>query len=73
MVSQIIYVGGDIKSAAGGWLNFLAEDWSFIDESHQDGQIVEERKRKCIEEMDPGRERVVFAKYKDNLGFNRYR
>ena len=44
-----------------------------IDESHQDVVIVEEIKRKFMEEVNLNRERVVFAKYKDNLGFNRYR
>ncbi|MGY0694956.1 AbaSI family restriction endonuclease [Virgibacillus sp. FSP13] len=68
-----ITVDGDAKSAAGGWLNFLAEDWSYIDESHQDRGIVEERKRKYMEEVNLGRVRAVFAKYKNNLGFNRYR
>lgn len=68
-----ITINGDAKSAAGGWLNFLAEDWSYIDESHQDEAIVEERKENYIEEVNFGRERAVFAKYKDNLGFNRYR
>lgn len=68
-----IIVDGEVQSAAGGWLNFLAEDWSYIDESHQDGEIVEDRKRKYIEEMNLERKRAVFAKYKDNLGFNRYR
>lgn len=43
---------------------FLAEDWSYIDESHQDGGIVEERKRKYMEEVNIDRERAVFAKYK---------
>ena len=68
-----ITVNGDAQSAAGGWLNFLAEDWTYIDESHQDGEIVEERKGNYMEEVNFGRERVVFAKYKNNLGFNRYR
>lgn len=68
-----ITVNGDAKSVAGGWLNFLAEDWSYIDESHQDGAIVEERKGKYMQEASLERERAVFAKYKDNLGFNRYR
>jgi len=68
-----ITIDGDAQSAAGGWLNFLADDWSYIDESHQDEGIVEERKRTYREDVNIGRERAVFAKYKDNLGFNRYR
>lgn len=68
-----IIVDGNAHSVAGGWLNLLAEDWSYIDESHQDETIVEERKRKYMLEVELGRERAVFAKYKDNLGFNRYR
>lgn len=68
-----INVDGDTRSVAGGWLNFLAEDWSYIDESHQDGIIVEERKKGYMKEIRLNRERAVFAKYKDNLGFNRYR
>ncbi|WP_121616006.1 AbaSI family restriction endonuclease [Virgibacillus halodenitrificans] len=68
-----IIVNGNALSVAGGWLNFLAEDWSYIDESHQDDAIVEERKNNYREEVSFGRVRAVFAKYKDNLGFNRYR
>lgn len=68
-----ITVNGDARSIAGGWLNFLAGDWSYIDESHLDGAIVEERKENYMAEVNFGRERAVFAKYKDNLGFNRYR
>ncbi|MYL56731.1 hypothetical protein GLW20_04370 [Virgibacillus halodenitrificans] len=68
-----IIVNEDALSVAGGWLNFLAEDWSYIDESHQDNAIVEERKNNYMEEVNFGRKRAVFAKYKDNLGFNRYR
>ncbi|MEI3613568.1 AbaSI family restriction endonuclease [Pseudogracilibacillus sp. SO30301A] len=64
---------GDTKSVAGGWLNLLAEDWSYIDESHQDGGIVKARSGNYMVEVESGRERAVFAKYKDNLGFNRYR
>ncbi|MGG3432860.1 AbaSI family restriction endonuclease [Heyndrickxia coagulans] len=68
-----IIVDGNAYSVAGGWLNLLAEDWSYIDESHQDDTIVEERKRKYMAEVESSNERAVFAKYKDNLGFNRYR
>lgn len=68
-----ITVNGDARSIAGGWLNFLAEDWSYIDESHLDGAIVEERKENYMAEVNFGRERAVFAKYRDNLGFNRDR
>ncbi|WP_371068847.1 AbaSI family restriction endonuclease [Sediminibacillus sp. JSM 1682029] len=68
-----IIENGDTKSVAGGWLNILAEDWLYIDESHQDGGIVKERSGSYMEEVESGRERAVFAKYKDNLGFNRYR
>ncbi|GIO22244.1 AbaSI family restriction endonuclease [Oceanobacillus sp. J11TS1] len=64
---------GGTRSVAGGWLNLLAEDWSYIDESHQDGGIVKERSENYMGEVESGRERAVFAKYKDNLGFNRYR
>lgn len=68
-----IIVNGETKSAAAGWLNLLAEDWSYIDESHQDTQIVEERRKKYVQEINLGRVRAVFAKYKDNLGLSRYR
>ncbi|QTN01147.1 hypothetical protein ERJ70_18780 [Sediminibacillus dalangtanensis] len=68
-----IIENGNTKSVAGGWLNILAEDWSYIDESHQDGGIAKERSGSYMEEVESGRERAVFAKYKDNLGFNRYR
>eukprot|EP00130_Batrachochytrium_dendrobatidis_P008286 XP_006683161.1 hypothetical protein BATDEDRAFT_92922 [Batrachochytrium dendrobatidis JAM81] len=68
-----IIVNGDAKSVAGGWLKFLAEDWTYIDESHQDSAIAEERKDNYMKEVNFGHERAVFAKYKDNLGFNRYR
>ncbi|ARK32344.1 AbaSI family restriction endonuclease [Halalkalibacter krulwichiae] len=68
-----IIVDGNTKSVANGWLNYLAEDWSYIDESHQDETIVEQRKANHLEEMNLNRKRAVFAKYKDNLGFNRYR
>lgn len=68
-----IIIDGNTQSAAGGWLNFLAEDWTYIDESHQDGSIVEKRKSTYMEEVNLERERAVFAKYKDNFGFNRYR
>ncbi|MDY0409871.1 AbaSI family restriction endonuclease [Paracerasibacillus soli] len=68
-----VTVNGDTRSVAAGWLNFLADDWSFIDESHQEEAIVEERKENYMEEVDVGRKRAVFAKYKDNLGNNRYR
>src|SRR5690625_4200966 len=67
-----VTINGDAKSIAGGWLNFLADDWSYIDESHQDETIVNKRKENYIEEVNLGSERAVFAKYKDNLGFNRY-
>src|SRR5690606_4183860 len=68
-----ITIDGDTKSAAAGWLNNLAEDWSYIDESHQDADILENRKKTLMEEINQDRKRAVFAKYKDNLGFNRYR
>jgi len=68
-----ITIDGDTKSAAAGWLNNLAEDWSYIDESHQDPDILENRKKTLMEELNQDRKRAVFAKYKDNLGFNRYR
>lgn len=68
-----VTVNGDARSIAGGWLNILAEDWSYIDESHLDDAIVEERKENYMAEVNFGRERAVFAKYRDNLGFNRYR
>jgi len=68
-----ITIDGDTKSAAAGWLNHLAEDWSYIDESHQDPKMLENRKKTLMEEINQDRKRAVFAKYKDNLGFNRYR
>ncbi|MDY0409841.1 hypothetical protein [Paracerasibacillus soli] len=68
-----VTINGDTKSVARGWLNFLAEDWSYIDESHQEEEIVAERKENYMEEVSFGSKRAVFAKYKDNLGFNRYR
>lgn len=64
---------GSARSIAGGWLNLLAEDWSHIDESHEDPEVVEARKTSYMEEFESGKERAVFAKYRDNLGFNRYR
>ncbi|WP_027955944.1 AbaSI family restriction endonuclease [Halobacillus kuroshimensis] len=64
---------GQTKSAAAGWLNVLADDWSYIDESHKDEEIVAERKETYQTEVESGQERAVFAKYKDNLGFHRYR
>nr|WP_306462697.1 hypothetical protein [Halobacillus litoralis] len=64
---------GQTKSAAAGWLNILADDWSYIDESHEDEEIVTGRKETYRTEVDSGQERAVFAKYKDNLGFHRYR
>ncbi|MCM3322268.1 AbaSI family restriction endonuclease [Cytobacillus kochii] len=68
-----IVENGDTKSVASGWLNLLAEDWTYIDESHQDVAIAKERTKNYMEEMNVGRERAVFAKYKNNLGFNSYR
>jgi len=68
-----ITVNGVAKSAAGGWLNFLAEDWTYIDESQQDVVVNKERKESYMKETNFGYDRAVFAKYKDNLGFNRYR
>ncbi|WP_053071853.1 AbaSI family restriction endonuclease [Ornithinibacillus contaminans] len=68
-----IIIDGNVKSAAGGWVNLLAEDWSYIDESHQDQVIVDGRNEQYKLEIKHKRERAVFAKYKDNLGFNRYR
>ncbi|WP_143484623.1 AbaSI family restriction endonuclease [Halalkalibacillus sediminis] len=68
-----INVGGDLKSAAGGWINVLAEDWSYIDESNQDEEILQAREESFAETVKKGRERAVFAKFKDNLGVNRYR
>lgn len=68
-----IVINGETKSMAGGWINFLGEDWSYIDESHQDQEIVETRKLSYQKEINQNSKRAVFAKYKDNLGFNRYR
>ncbi|WP_281203005.1 hypothetical protein [Cytobacillus kochii] len=68
-----IVENGDTKSVASGWLNLLAEDWTYIDESHQDVAIAKERTVNYMEEVNIGRERAVFAKYKNNLGFNSYR
>ena len=67
-----IIENGETKSVAAGWLNILAKDWSYIDESHVDKETVKERSANYLEEIETGLERVVFAKYKDNLGFNRY-
>ena len=68
-----IVVDGDTRSAAGGWLNLLAPDWSYIDESHQNNDFIEKRSITYLEEITEDFERAVFVKYKDNLGFNRYR
>lgn len=69
-----ITVDGEARSVASGWLNILADDWTYIDESHQDELIVEERaKGSYKKEITMDRKRAVFAKYKDNLGVNRYR
>ena len=35
--------------------------------------MLENRKNKLWEEINLDRKRAVFAKYKDNLGLNRYR
>ena len=51
----------------------LADDWTYIDESHEDEEIVAKRKETYKREVQSGQERVVFAKYKDNLGVHRYR
>lgn len=67
-----IVENGEIESVAAGWLNILAKDWSYIDESHIDKDTVKERSVNYLEEIEAGIQRVVFAKYKDNLGFNRY-
>lgn len=64
---------GSWKSAAAGWINRLAEDWSYIDESHEDAAIVAERKETYGSGGKADQQRVVFAKYKDHLGFHRYR
>ncbi|SFF64644.1 hypothetical protein SAMN05216353_10462 [Halobacillus alkaliphilus] len=64
---------GSRKSAAAGWLNVLADDWTYIDESHEDEEIVSKRKEAYKREVQSGEERAVFAKYKDNLGVHRYR
>jgi len=42
------FVDGNIKSVAARWLNVLAEDWTYLDESHQGGVIVEEIKNKYM-------------------------
>lgn len=68
-----IEVDGVKKSVAKGWINTLAPDWSYIDESHESAEVVESRKTLFQKEVDQDQQRAVFAKYKDNLGMNRYR
>lgn len=68
-----IILDNEVKSVAAGWLNVLAKDWSYIDESHQDIDVVKERQSSYKHEIESGQKRVVFAKFKNNLGFNRYR
>ncbi|MBM7095166.1 hypothetical protein JSY36_05290 [Bacillus sp. H-16] len=68
-----IEVDGVKKSVANGWINTLASDWSYIDESHESTEIVEARKNGFQKEVEQNQKRAVFAKYKDILGHNRYR
>ncbi|MGE7828561.1 AbaSI family restriction endonuclease [Paenibacillus sp. NPDC093718] len=67
-----VKIDGEIKSPARGWLNILADDWSYIDES-QENQTEEERIALIDDDLSLNKERAVFANYKDNLGINRYR
>jgi very-short-patch-repair endonuclease len=67
-----VTINGDAKSAARGWLNFLSDDWSYIDES-QENQTEDQRIELIQEDFSLNKERAVFAHYRDNLGVNRYR
>ncbi|MFD0942368.1 AbaSI family restriction endonuclease [Savagea faecisuis] len=66
-------IDGEVRSMAGGWLNFLADDWSYIDESNKDVNTVDERLKNLEKKQKEDRTLAVFAKFKDNLGINRYR
>lgn len=67
-----VTINGNAKSAARGWLNFLSDDWSYIDES-QENQTEDQRIALIQEDFSLNKERAVFAHYRDNLGVNRYR
>lgn len=67
-----VKIDGVIKSPARGWLNILADDWSYIDES-QENQTEERRIALIDDDLRLNKVRAVFANYKDNLGINRYR
>lgn len=67
-----VTIDGDAKSAARGWINFLSDDWSYIDES-QENQTENQRIALIEKDFNLKKERAVFAHYKDNLGVNRYR
>lgn len=47
-----IDVNGVKKSVAKGWINTLASDWSYIDESHESAEIVEARKTLFQKEVE---------------------
>lgn len=64
---------GEKTSAAGGWINSLAEDWSYIDETHIDPEKMDKRKEKAVTEAENKYQRAVFAKFRNRLGMNRYR
>lgn len=67
-----VTINGDAKSAARGWLNFLSDDWSYIDES-QENQTEDQRIALIQKDFSLNKERAVFAHYRDNLGVSRYR
>ncbi|WP_160037137.1 AbaSI family restriction endonuclease [Paenibacillus sp. An7] len=67
-----VTIDGNTKSAAKGWLNFLSNDWSYIDES-QENQTEDQRIALIEEDSSLNKERAVFAHYRDNLGISRYR
>ncbi|MEK5023160.1 AbaSI family restriction endonuclease [Paenibacillus sp. FSL M7-1046] len=67
-----VIVDEDAKSAARGWLNFLSDDWTYIDESHEN-QTEDERMALIKDDFRLNKERAVFANYRDSLGIKRYR
>ncbi|OMD26223.1 hypothetical protein BJP51_27470 [Paenibacillus odorifer] len=67
-----VIINGDAKSAAKGWLNFLSDDWDYIDETKKN-QTAAQRIALINKDFSLNKERAVFANYKDNLGVKRYR
>lgn len=67
-----VTIDGEARSVTKGWLNFLSDDWSYIDES-KENQTEDHRIALIEKDYNLRKERAVFAHYKDNLGINRYR